>query len=161
MKIYEIPYEMRKALDDIVVDEETGEIVDAGRLHDVEGEAASKIEATCLYLREDDADLDALKAEIDRLKARYESGKKRHDYLKRLTLEALHAVGGKVKTLEVTASIRHTKAVVVDEGTTLPEAYTTVKTTISPNKAAIKAALEAGAAIEGCRIVENESLSIR
>lgn len=160
MKLYEIAPALRFALDDIVVDEETGEILSSDALHAVEAEAAEKIEATALYLRELDAEAKAAKDEADRMIARVKSMQKRSDYLKAMLLEALHATG-KVKTGRVTVSIRTTQAVAVDEGTNLPEAYTTVKTTVSPNKVAIKQALLDGVEVPGCELIERESVSIR
>lgn len=160
MKLYEIAPALRFALDDIVVDEETGEILNADNLHAVEAAANDKIEATALYLRELDAEVKAAKDEADRMIARVKSMQKRSDYLKSMLLDALHATG-KVKTARVTVSIRTTQAVVVDEGADLPEAYTTVKTTVSPNKIAIKQALLDGVEVPGCHIEERESVSIR
>lgn len=160
MKLYEIAPALRFALDDIVVNEETGEILSSDALHAVEAEAAEKIEATALYLRELDAEAKAAKDEADRMIARVKSMQKRSDYLKAMLLEALHATG-KVKTGRVTVSIRTTQAVAVDEGTNLPEAYTTVKTTVSPNKVAIKQALLDGVEVPGCELIERESVSIR
>lgn len=160
MKLYEIAPALRFALDDIVVDEETGEILQADALHAVEVEAAEKIEATALYLRELDAEAKAAKDEADRMLARVKSMQKRSDYLKSMLLEALHATG-KVKTARVSVSIRTTQAVAIDEGATLPEAYTTVKTTVSPNKVAIKQALLDGVEVPGCSLEARESVSIR
>ena len=160
MKLYEIAPALRFALDDIVVDEETGEILSADELHAVEAEAAEKVEATALYLRELDAEAKAAKEEADRMLARVKSMQKRSDYLKAMLLNALHATG-KVKTARVTVSIRTTQAVAVDEGATLPEAYTTVKTTVSPNKVAIKQALLDGVEVPGCSLEARESVSIR
>ncbi len=160
MKLYEIAPALRFALDDIVVDEETGEILSADALHAVEAEAAEKIEATALYLRELDAEAKAAKEEADRMLARVKSMQKRSDYLKSMLLDALHATG-KVKTGRVTVSIRTTQAVEVSEGANLPEAYTTVKTTVSPNKVAIKQALLDGGCVPGCELIERESVSIR
>ena len=160
MKLYEIAPALRFALDDIVVDEETGEILQADALHAVEAEAADKIEATALYLRELDAEAKAAKEEADRMLARVKSMQKRSDYIKSMLLEALHATG-KVKTARVTVSIRTTQAVEVSEGADLPEAYTTVKTTVSPNKVAIKQALLDGVEVSGCHLEARESVSIR
>ena len=160
MKLYEIAPALRFALDDIEVDPETGEILSADELHAVEAEAAEKIEATALYLRELDAEAKAAKEEADRMLARVKSMQKRSDYLKAMLLDALHATG-KVKTGRVTVSIRTTQAVAVDEGANLPEAYTTVKTTVSPNKVAIKQALLDGVEVPGCHIEERESVQIR
>ena len=160
MKLYEIAPALRFALDDIVVDEETGEILNADNLHAVEAEASEKIEATALYLRELDAEAKAAKDEADRMIARVKSMQKRSDYLKSMLLDALHATG-KVKTGRVTVSIRTTKAVEIAEGADLPEAYTTVKTTVSPNKIAIKQALLDGVEVPGCHLEARESVSIR
>lgn len=160
MKLYEIAPALRFALDDIVVDEETGEILQADALHAVEAEAADKIEATALYLRELDAEAKAAKDEADRMIARVKSMQKRSDYLKSMLLDALHATG-KVKTGRVTVSIRTTQAVQIAEGADLPEAYTTVKTTVSPNKVAIKQALLDGVEVPGCSLEARESVSIR
>lgn len=160
MKLYEIAPALRFALDDIVVDEETGEILNADALHAVEAEAAEKIEATALYLRELDAEAKAAKDEADRMLARVKSMQKRSDYLKAMLLDALHATG-KVKTARASVSIRTTQAVAIDEGANLPEAYTTVKHIVSPNKVAIKQALLDGVEVPGCSLEARESVSIR
>lgn len=160
MKLYEIAPALRFALDDIEVDPETGEILNADALHAVEAQAAEKVEATALYLRELDAEAKAAKEEADRMLARVKSMQKRSDYLKAMLLDALHATG-KVKTGRVTVSIRTTQAVEIEEGANLPEAYTTVKTTVSPNKVAIKQALLDGVEVPGCHIEERESVQIR
>lgn len=160
MKLYEISDAIRAALDHIDVDPETGEILNADNLHAVEAEASDKVEATALYLRELDAEAKAAKDEADRMIARVKSMQKRSDYLKAMLIEALHATG-KVKTARVTVSIRTTQAVEVSEGADLPEAYTTVKTTVSPNKVAIKQALLDGVEVPGCSLEARESVSIR
>lgn len=160
MKLYEISDAIRAALDHIDVDPETGEILNADNLHAVEAEASDKVEATALYLRELDAEAKAAKDEADRMIARVKSMQKRSDYIKSMLLDALHATG-KVKTARVTVSIRTTQAVAVDEGANLPEAYTTVKTTVSPNKVAIKQALLDGVEVPGCSLEARESVSIR
>lgn len=160
MKLYQISDAIRQALDHIELDEETGEILSADELHAVEAEAAEKVEATALYLRELDAEAKAAKEEADRMLARVKSMQKRSDYLKAMLLDALHATG-KVKTGRVTVSIRTTKAVEIAEGADLPEAYTTVKTTVTPNKVAIKQALLDGVEVPGCHLEARESVSIR
>lgn len=160
MKLYEISDAIRAALDHIDVDPETGEILNADNLHAVEAEASDKVEATALYLRELDAEAKAAKEEADRMLARVKSMQKRSDYLKAMLLDALHATG-KVKTGRVTVSIRTTQAVEVSEGANLPEAYTTVKTTVTPNKVAIKQALLDGVEVPGCSLEARESVSIR
>lgn len=160
MKLYQISDAIRQALDHIELDEETGEVLSADELHAVEAEASEKIEATALYLRELDAEAKAAKDEADRMLARVKSMQKRSDYLKAMLLDAPHATG-KVKTARVTVSIRTTQAVEIAEGADLPEAYTTVKTTVTPNKVAIKQALLDGVEVPGCHLEARESVSIR
>lgn len=160
MKLYEISDAIRAALDHIDVDPETGEILSADALHAVEAEASDKIEATALYLRELDAEAKAAKEEADRMLDRVKSMQKRSDYLKAKLLDALHATG-KVKTARVSVSIRTSKAIEVADGVTLPDAFVTVRTTTTPNKTALKEAIEAGADIEGVRLVERESVQIK
>lgn len=161
MKLYEIPTKIRAALDGIDCDPETGEILQADALHAVEAEASEKIEATALYLRELQAEAKAIKVEADRMKARAEALEKKSETLKHLMLEVLPAVGGKVKTPSVTVFIRTSKAIEVADGVTLPDAFVTVRTTTTPNKTALKEAIEAGADIEGVRLVERESVQIK
>lgn len=160
MKLYEIAPALRFALDDIVVDEETGEILNADALHAVEAQAAEKIEATALYLREIDAEAKAAKEEAERILARVKSMQKRSDYLKSMLLDAIHATG-KVKTARVTVSIRTTQAVQINQEQAIPEAFTTKKITISPNKVLIKETISAGGCVPGCELIERESVSIR
>lgn len=160
MKLYEIPTKIRAVLDGIDCDPETGEILNADALHAVEVEAAEKIEATALYLRELDAEAKAAKEEADRMLARVKSMQKRSDYLKSMLLEALRATG-KVKTARVTVSIRTTKAVEINQEQAIPEAFTTKKITISPNKVLIKETISAGGCVPGCELIERESVSIR
>lgn len=160
MKLYEIAPALRFALDDIVVDEETGEILSSDALHAVEAQAAEKIEATALYLRELDAEAKAAKEEADRMLDRVKSMQKRSDYLKSMLLDALHATG-KVKTGRVTVSIRTTKAVQINQEQAIPEAFTTKKITISPNKVLIKETISAGGCVPGCELIERKSVSIR
>ena len=160
MKLYEIAPALRFALDDIVVDEETGEILSSDALHAVEAQAAEKIEATALYLRELDAEAKAAKEEADRMLARVKSMQKRSDYLKAMLLEALHATG-KVKTARVSVSIRTTQAVQINQEQAIPEAFTTKKITISPIKVLIKETISAGGCVPGCELIERESVSIR
>lgn len=153
MKLYEIAPALRFALDDIFVDEETGEILSSDALHAVEAQAAEKIEATALYLRELDAEAKAAKEEADRMLARVKSMQKRSDYLKAMLLDALHTTG-KVKTGRVTVSIRTTQAVQINQEQAIPEAFTTKKITISPNKVLIKETISAGGCVPGCELIK-------
>lgn len=162
MKLYEIPGTIRAALDRIEVDEETGEIINAADLDAVEVEAHEKLESTALYVRELNAEADALKAEIERLTDRRRSLEKRSTFLKCLMLQGLDALGAtKLKTPMVTISVRTSKAVELDADAldVLPEGVIRIKR--EADKTAIKAAIERGFCMLGAHLVENRSLTMR
>lgn len=162
MKLYEIPGTIRAALDRIEVDEETGEIINAADLDAVEAEAHEKLESTALYVRELNAESDALKAEIERLTDRRRSLEKRSTFLKCLMLQGLDALGAtKLKTPMVTISVRTSKAVELDADAldVLPEGFIRIKR--EADKTAIKAAIERGFCMLGAHLVENRSLTMR
>lgn len=162
MKLYEIPGTIRAALDRIEVDEETGEIINAADLDAVEAEAHEKLESTALYVRELNAEADALKAEIERLTDRRRSLEKRSTFLKCLMLQGLDAMGAtKLKTPMVTISVRTSKAVELDADAldVLPEGFIRIKR--EADKTAIKAAIERGFCMLGAHLVENRSLTMR
>ena len=61
LKLYQIPAFMRQALDNLEIDEETGEILNADGLHNIELSAKEKIVNTARYIRECTVLLDAMK----------------------------------------------------------------------------------------------------
>ena len=72
MKIYEIPGALRNLLDRLDADPDTGE-VDGDALAayaEYQGQAAEKLEGTACYVRELEAEAEAIKAEEDRLAKR-------------------------------------------------------------------------------------------
>lgn len=161
MYLYEIQNAVRDALDAMVVDEETGEIVDAGALAAVECAAVDKMEGAGLYVRELNLEADTLKTEIDRLIARKKSLEKRSSYIKGLMLGGLDALGGKVKTPRLTISTITRKSVELDDNAldVLPDGFVRVKR--EADKTAIKAAIEGGFEIPGAHLVENRSITLR
>ena len=162
MKLYEIPGTIRAALDAMEVDEETGEIINAADLDAVEAEAHEKLESTALYVRELNAEADALKDEIERLTDRRRSLEKRSTFLKGLMLQGIDAMGAtKLKTPMVTISVRTSKAVELDADALdkIPESFVRVKR--EADKTAIKSAIEGGFDVPGAHIVENRSISMR
>lgn len=162
MKLYEIRGALRDALDRMEVDDETGEILNAEDFNAVEIDAREKLESTALYVRELNAEADALKAEIERLTDRRRSLEKRSTFLKCLMLQGLDALGAtKLNTPMVTISVRTSKAVELDADAldVLPEGFIRIKR--EADKTAIKAAIERGFCMLGAHLVENRSLTMR
>jgi len=100
-------------------------------------------------------------AEIKRLQAL----KKQNDTLvSRLKNNLLNAVNlfGNYEAGFLKFSTRKSKSVVVDyDVNDLPKQYKVVKVTETPDKVAIKKAIESEEVVYGCRLVENVNLSIK
>lgn len=88
---------MIHALENVEIDEETGEVTGLDNLSAVELEAKQKIEATALYIREMGADTEALKAEIARLTARAKALETKTAKLKEYMSAPLAALGARLR----------------------------------------------------------------
>lgn len=160
MRIYEIPSAMRQALEALEIDEETGEILNPQVLHQVEGEATTKIENTALFVRELVQEQEVLKAEAKRMLDRAKSLGKKEAYLKNLIQTVLeHSFNGKLKTSRLTCYVRQSSSVAIDNLELLPQE--TLKIKYEPDKTAIKQLLDQGLDVPGAYLCENQSLVIR
>lgn len=161
MKLYEIPFAIRSALDSVEVDEDTGEILGASDLDAIEGEAAEKIENSGLYIKEVMSEIDALKSESERLTLRKRYLEKKVERIKALMFPAVDALGGKVKGLKLTVSIGTSKSVELDDNALelLPSEF--IRTKVEADKAAIGKALKEGAELPGARLIEKRSIRMR
>ena len=136
-------------------DEETGEVdVDiAAALANVQGTFEEKAIATATVSRMLGNTVEEVSKEIDRLKRlkahlEREDGRVR-EYLKR----AMEMTGTeKVQGISASISFRKSEQTVIDNEGELPEEYITEKTTYTPNKTAIKAAIKAGNDVPGAHI---------
>lgn len=145
-------------------DEETGEVdVDiAAALANVQGTFEEKAIATATVSRMLGNTVEEVSKEIDRLKRlkahlEREDGRVR-EYLKR----AMEMTGTeKVQGISASISFRKSEQTVIDNEGELPEEYITVKTTYTPNKTAIKAAIKAGNEVPGAHIETVMNLQIK
>ena len=124
------------------------------------GQAAEKLEGTACYVRELEAEAEAIKTEEDRLAKRRKALENKAGRLKNYMLPALEAIGGKVKGVMASLRIGKTQSVKVIDLEAIPEAFKRVKTTIDPDKVALKKALKAGEAIPGASLEERQSVLI-
>lgn len=160
MNLYEIPFQIRQALESVEVDEDSGEILGAEVLETLGEEAQKKILSTLAFVRELDSDRKALAEQISNLQKRKRACEKKIEFLKNMCLAGMQAMSLKrLRDSQITGSIRTTEKTEIDDLDKLPAAF--VRTIREPNKTALKEALQAGEAIEGARLVKSESLSIR
>lgn len=162
MKIYEIPGALRELLDRLDADPDTGE-VDGEALAayaEYNAAAAEKLEGTACYVRELKAEADAIKAEEERLAKRRKALENKSERLKNYMMPALEAMGGKVKGVMASVRIGKSQAVTVFDIDALPDAFKHVKTTIDPDKVALKKALKTGEVIPGAALEDRQSVVI-
>lgn len=162
MKIYEIPGALRELLDRLDADPDTGE-VDGEALAayaEYTTAAAEKLEGTACYCRELLAEAEAIKAEEERLAKRRKALENKSERLKNYMMPALEAMGGKVKGVMASVRIGKSQAVTVFDIDALPDAFKHVKTTIDPDKVALKKALKSGEVIPGAALEDRQSVVI-
>ena len=172
MTLYEINAQFAEAIElyengvDGIVDTETGEVKSlADVLAELNMSREEKIENTVRYIKNLRADSESARAEAANLIERADRFDKKAEQLESYLLSQL----GDCKKLETplyTLKVRTSKSTCcpTDEEAIqrLPDGFWNIKTTvkITPDKKAIKAALEKGEKLEGCSIVENRRLSI-
>lgn len=151
-------YEIDRAILECV-DFETGEIIDQERLDGLMMERSAKIESVALWVKNLESDAVAYKAEKEAFAAREKQASEKAKRLKEWLAKVCE--GNKFSTAKCAISFRSSEAVEITEGATIPEEYLRTKTTTEPDKTAIKAALKAGAEIDGCRLATKLNTNIK
>lgn len=141
------------------VDLETGEIIDQDQLDNLMMERSDKIESVALWVKNLESDAVAYKAEKEafaqREKQATEKAKCLREWLSRV------CEGEKFSTAKCAITFRKSESVEIADGANIPDEYLRVKTTIEPDKTAIKAALKAGAEIDGCNLATKLNTNIK
>lgn len=153
MNLFEIENEIMNCWD-----QETGEILDADRLDQLEMERDTKIENIALYIKNLTADAEALKAEKQSFADRQKAAENKAESLKKYL--ANYLAGQKFSTPKVAISFRKTSSVNVTDMSLLSKEYLKFADP-TPDKTAIKNAIKAGASVAGAEIVEGQSISIK
>lgn len=158
MNLYEIDHAILDC-----VDMETGEIVDIDALNALEMERNAKIENIALWIKNLLSDAEQMKIEREVLAERKEAAENKAENLKKYLTGYLN--GSKFSTARVAISFRKSKSVDVtdinqimnmsDAGSYLKYAEPT------PDKTAIKQAIESGKTIPGCSLVEKQNIQIK
>lgn len=132
----------------------------SGALKAIDGEAAEKLEAYAMVIKNVDSDIKGLDAEIKRLQERKKSMQNNVVNMKETMAMLLQTVeGNRLKTDKFTFSFRKSTKVEIDNIDMIPEDF--VRKLYDVNKTDLKKYMERGAIVNGARLVENQSLSIR
>ncbi len=127
-----------------------------------EEQLQNKSVAYSFVIKEMDADVDIIDAEIKRLQALKKQREKASDYLKERIKHAMDTFSiEEIKTPLVKINFRKSETVEVDDVNQLPAAFKVVKVTEQADKAAIKAAIKDGVEVVGCRIETHRNLQIK
>lgn len=153
MRLYEIDEAILSC-----IDTETGEILDADKLNALQIEREEKLENVALWIKNLKSDAEALKAEKQAFADRQKAAENKAESLKKWLTEALS--GEKFKTTRVAVSFRKTKSVQVEDIWKLDDSFVKYAEP-TPDKAAIKKAIEAGQEVAGATLVENVSISVK
>ncbi len=160
-KLYEIENDIANLIEldaDRFVDGETGEIVDREAWENLQMEWQDKVEGVALGYKNETAEAEAIKAEIEKLTERMNRHKKKADGFKSFLAVVLE--GKKFETARV--AIRQTKSKSVEwngnaEGL---EAYM-VPQPAKFDKAQARKDLMAGKEVPNCVLIEKTSVSIK
>lgn len=151
--LYEISNEILNC-----VDMETGEVIDEGKLSQLQMAFDDKVEGIALWIKDLLSDADAIKAEKDKLADRQRvcenKAKRLKDYLSGF-------LGGqKFSTPWVAISYIKSESVEVQDVSGLPEEYLKFSAPTA-DKTKVKKALKDGIKVEGAMLVEKHNIQIK
>lgn len=162
IKLYEIPQEVRIALNQVQIDEETGEILGLEKIKELDGEAREKILSTACYIQELKEEQELLAKQIVRLTGRKNSVAKRIESLKALSIEALNAINeSKLKNPQITVYIRKSQSVQIDDIDAIPDGFKEEQVQIVVDKTLLGKELKEGVCVSGASLLEKQNLMIR
>ena len=154
-------FEIDKAILDFQfeVDEETGEILNTQDLDELQMARDTKIENIGLWIKNLNAEANAVKAEKDAMADRQKRLEKKAESLKNYLTYILD--GQKFSTPRVAMSFRRSESVNITDEYSVPDEYLTVTTMTKPDKKAIKDAIKGGKEVAGAELVTKSNLQIK
>lgn len=163
MKLYEIAESYKnllEVLENTEEDEELQELVKKS-MEEIEGDLTEKCKNICMIIKNYEADIKAYKEEEKRLAANRKRLEKSLDNLKDYLFTSLKYSGvTKVNAGTFKLAVRKNPAkLVVEDESKISEDYKIIRFDI--DKTALKNDIKAGKEIEGCKLVQGESLSIK
>jgi Gp157 protein len=164
MQLYKLTEQYEQAFTDMV-DADTGEVNDKAlaMLDALQGDVKDKGLAVAAYIRNHDADVDALKAEEQRLAARRKQLESRMDWLRGYLLDNMVRCGiSEIKSPYFTIKTKKCPpSVKVLNDADLPQKYIRVKEQISVDKVQIKQDICSGIEVPGATIEQNTTIVIK
>ena len=153
MNLYEIDMEIMNC-----VDVETGEIFDEAKFEELNLTREQKIENICLWIKNLNAEAEALKIEKNNLAERQKAKENKAESLKKYITGYLD--GATYESAKVRVSFRKSESLEIEEGTIIPDEYLRFKEP-EVNKTDLKKAIKGGLNIQGVQLVENQNIQIK
>lgn len=153
-------YDLVREIEDFEfeIDEETGEILNANDLDNLELEKNEKIEQLCLYIKNLKSDAAAYKAEKDSFAKKQKAAENKAESIKNYIAYIL--AGENFKTDRVTVSYRRSEQVECPDMSLVDDDYLRFKEP-DLDKTKIKKALKDGIKVGGCMLVERQNMQIK
>lgn len=171
MTLYEIDAQiaaLEARCDDAeTIDEETGEIIRvdlSAELDALRMAREEKLENVACWVKNLSAYIDSAKVEEKNLADKRRAAERRMESLKAWLLAAMTREDGttdRLKTARASISVRRNPPSTICDDDLIPWRYKIVKQTVTPDKAAIKAALLAGEEVPGAHLEYGRSVSIK
>lgn len=160
--LYEISKDYLTVLDNLEIDEETGEIINSDTLDAVSEELEAKAESVACYIKDLKAYAEAVKAEGEALAKRRKAAENKAESLKRYLASCLDMAGKeKLETSKCRIGFRKTSIVNILDETKIPAVYMVEKVTYTPSKVDISEAIKEGIEVPGACLEEKRSIQIK
>lgn len=161
--LYEIDRDIQAFIDGLfAMADENGEVdIDMDILEDLKEQRQTKLENIALYIKNLASEASAIKNEEIILAERRKRLEAKCERLKGILVRSMMENNEKeLSSARYCAKIRDSKATEVFDMNSLPNEYLKMKIEYSPDKTAIKKAIEAGTEVAGARIIVNHNLNL-
>lgn len=148
-------YDLQMEILDCV--DENGELLDIEKFEQLNMEIEKKIEGLCLWVKNLDAEAEAIKEEENALKDRRVRKENKAKSIRKYIQDFLN--GSKFETPRVAISYRKSESLEILDNAVIPDEYLKFKTEV--NKADLKKAVKGGLELEGVYLLEKSNMSIK
>lgn len=153
-------YELDKAIADFELEvNEDGEVLNIDELDELQLAREQKIEGISLWVKNLEAEKEAVKHEKDNFADREKRLGKKIDSLKGYLTYALD--GQKFSTPKVAVSFRKSESVHITDEYLIPDEYKLFTVVKKPDKKVLKDALKKGKEIMGVELIEKQNIQIK
>ena len=162
MKLYELGHQYTEVLENIEVDEETGELLNTELLGEIEALFDDKAENIALYIKDLESFENQLKQEKDNLSDREKRARAKKEGLKKYLSTEMISIGKiRLETPKCAISFRKSESVEILDLDKIPNDLKEIKAELVPIKAEIKKAIKSGIVVAGAVLVEKDHIQIK